>query len=658
MSRIEQQTEITPLAIAGIREGFEMEKVNGGNGHKNGHVLNGFETSGTRRRTSAGTRHASRSLSSDVVGLMQRAELDPESFDFVSIVEISSNGHIDNDITLHSVLNVQGAADGELLFEANGYSNDILFSEQPVIDQVEPAKTDQVDFEKERERKEKANFVPIIERKPIALGMERPKRALKKKGEVQEAPDPFEIKFSFGPKIHVDMLKPDTSEIKMPRLLATFLGRNALEYAKYRFASSEQRRAMKDEYLEHHPDAKPKSYDAWKQRHLLLLRKNIDVQRIRSAITEEYTPEEDPMKFYERQIDNANAVIRYIQKNSAPRLLSAIGLKTEIGMGSNDPQEIVTFLLDTDIDPKTQYEARRTNVLAIPCAEIDVYLERSGAREKLREVGRIFNIDLFKGKIGESRRRDFAVVHDSKTNRALRYEDLKKGQRIEEIKHDPTIEVVKPYPMEMREFKDSGIMAQYDPRPDKASAVAKALQEALDRQDAGGDGTVYPLRDVRDLLGMKFIVDDRGNPKVVDRAILQVFNTLVDKGIGLEVKEDHKTNGTSDQSSRFKFRRISLRGMGKNDLPIDLEIVFQGVLDAINGESEIGELSEATGTYDGQFHDGYQSQRLIKHGANGSRGVASLVFSSEIYDTGEIPIDIIDETLRTKNRKAEMYKLP
>lgn len=626
MSRIEQGVNTrTPLAIAGIPDGFEMEK-NGrnGNGHKNGALVID-ETTGSippnlinNRRVSLGIRQGNRSgLSGPDIRLIALAESNPETFD------VFDNGH-----------------------ESNGAHGDIKSTE--VLENVSSLSVQQ------------AQFVPIIERKPTTPIHERAKSVLKKKAVEEATPDPFEIKFSFGPKVHVDMLKPDASEIKMPSLIADFLGRNALEYAKYRFANAEQRRAMKDEYLEHHPDMKPRSYDTWKQRHLLHLRKNIDAQRIRSAITEEYRlgEHQDPMKFYERQIENANAVVRYIQEHSAPRLLSAIGLRTEIGVGFDDPQEIVTFLLDTDIDPKAQYEARRTNVLAIPCAEVDVYLERSGAIEKLREVGRIFNRDLLKGKIGESRRRDFAVVYDSNTNRALRYEDLKKGQKIEDIKHDPTIEVVKPYPMEMREFIDSGIMAQYDPRTKKTSALAKALQEALDRKDAGGDGTIYPLRDVRDLLGIKFVVDDRGNPKVVDRAILQVFETLVDNGIGLEVKEDNNTNGTSDQSSRFKFKRISLRGMGKNDLPIDLEIVFQGVLEAINDESEIGELSEATGTYDGQFHDGYESKRLIKHGKHGSKGVAALVYPSEIYDTGVIPIDIINETRRTRNRKAEMHKLP
>ena len=619
MKGIEQRATISPLTIAGIPENFVMEKngrIKSGNGAL---IINGAgelpPLNLNHRLVSLGIRRCYRSgVSGPDTKLIAMAISNPEAYPG------TDNGNRDHEVISTSV---------ELV---DDFSSKI----------------------------EGGTFVPIIERKPIALDIERIKRASKKKGEEQEAPDPFEIKFSFGPKVHVDMFKPDASEIKMPGLLATFLGRNALEYAKYRFASPEQRRVLKDEYLEHHPDIKPKSYDTWKQRHLLQLRKNIDAQRIRSAITEEYELEEheDPMKFYERQLDDANAVVRYIQEHSAPRLSSAIGLRTEIGLGFDDPQEIVTFLFDTDIDPKAQYEARRANLLAIPCAEINVYLDRSGAREKLREVGRIFNRDLFKGKTGESRGRDFVVVHDSKTNRALRYEELRKGQKIEEIKHDPAVEVVKPYPMQMREFNDSGIMAQYDPRTKKESALAKALQEALDREDAGGDGTVYPLRDVRDLLGIKFIVDDRGNPKVVDRALLQVFDILVDNGIGLEVKEDHKTNGTSDQSSRFKFRRISLRGMGENGLPIDLEIVFQGVLDAINGESEIGEFSEANGTYDGQFHDGYESKRLIKDGKNGSKGVAGLIYPSEIYDTGEIPIDITSETRRTRNRKAEMHRLP
>lgn len=465
----------------------------------------------------------------------------------------------------------------------------------------------------------------------------------------QETPNPLEGILSSLPKAHIDMLDPDPSKVNFAELIKGVLGREAYLYAIHKFMTPEQRKVVKMKYLQRHPKVKTKEYHKMQQRYILDLREAIDSSRIPQGIARVFQldeREDPPMRFYERQMRHSHAVLRFIQTNTAPRHLGVIGLKTEPGLIVTDPDDIVTYTFDSDVDPRVQFEQRRDDTIALPCAEVDIYMRESGVEDRLREVTKILNKDLFVGKWGASTRKNFAVVHDRKTNRALRYDELNENQTIDDMPHKPATEIVRPLPLEMRQFQGTGIMALYDPRAkDIPAAIAKAFQEALDRKEKGEDGTVYPLKDVRDLVGMKFVVDDRGDPSVVDRALIQVFDTLVDNGIGLEVEEDHKTNGTEDQSPGFRFKRIKLWGTGNNGLPIGFEIVFQSVLEHANNEKEVGEFNAEKGRYMGQWHRGYDTERLIK-GKSG--GVAKLFFPPEIYN-----IDIVEEAIKTKNRKAQ-----
>lgn len=473
----------------------------------------------------------------------------------------------------------------------------------------------------------------------------------------------FEIDVSFGPKVTIDMFDPDSSKVKMPLLLRRFLGREALEYASFRFATPEQRRIKKLKDLQRNPQVTAKHYNVWNQRRMNTLQRQIDFEGMSNAISESYglRSYEDPMSFYERQMRHAHAVRKFVLSNTAPRFRAAIGQKTEPELILTGRQDFIDFTFDPGTDDRAQMETRFDLLLGIPCAEVDIYVRRSGLDERLREVSRLFNEKLFVGKRGTTRRRDFAVVHDRITNRALRYEELVENVPLDNVPHNPATERVRPFPIDMRTFKDSGIMALYDTRPKEIPAtIVKAIQEALDRKREGGDGTVYPLQDVEDLMGIKFIVDDKEDPKAVENAMLQVFGVLVDNGIGLDVIPDDKTNGTSDQSKDFRWKRIKLMGMGDNNLPVIFEIVFQGVLVHINNEREVGVFDHSKGRFMGQFHAGYNSERLIKGEGEQEeetddatvKSVAKFIYPPGMYDTGNIPIDIVEQTKDTKNRKA------
>jgi hypothetical protein len=485
-------------------------------------------------------------------------------------------------------------------------------------------------------------------------------------------------RLSIGPKITVDMFNPNPTRVDAGDLLQTFFGQETRMYAALKFPSPERKkklRARKQKYLKSHPDVSAREYDE-RQQHLheaLLARleQKVDHGRLHQAVAEQYDPSFDPKTFDLAQARNANSVINYALGHAAPRLRGVLGLKTEQGQVITKPERAFRFRFG-DVHPRSQWEQRRQDLLKVLTGEFDTYIRISGIERHLENASEIIDTNLFSGLEGESTRRDFSIIYDKTTNEVRRIYDLAHYEKYR-IPYDPETERVDDLPLEMRQFKESGLYALFDPRiKDIPAAVVKSLKKALGRKyetdpTKDHDPTIYPLEDAKDVLGMKFVVDTGANgvvdeteaDQIAMRALFQVFDVLVDGGLSatiVDVEEDHDTNGTADQSKKVKYKRIQVKAMGDNNLPITFEIMVQTLKDYLNGERMIGNINPDTGRRDGPWHDGYNTERLLLRNdeVQTSQSVLNLLWPSSIYDTGKIPVDINEEAGRTKNRKAEV----
>lgn len=332
-----------------------------------------------------------------------------------------------------------------------------------------------------------------------------------------------------------------------------------------------------------------------------------------------------PEAFFTQKLEHANTQVTELLDKFCPQEAKVHGLYYTEPLPKS-PVELLSQLNSPDmVNDRTKYALRRLVGIALVTAQMEAASQ--GAKDVIDNMQA-----LLISRLAFSGLEDKIVysLHDNRTNSVVWTTGSGK-ERTKDASKKLSNPHLKKHECQTWQLDDVGLVSIK--RRIKPNPALKALREAIGRSKDGGDDSLQPLTDVKDAVGLEFVIHNAFSSK--DETVTSLrgqVKEILKEGFELtdanfEVK---KRNNASYQSVKFETQRDMVT---LPELNVKIELMYHGMGDYLNNIYEIVDIDPKNHNTIGRAHELMEVKRDV--------AVLEELFPDKIY--GGIPWDAIRE---------------